>query len=188
MSLNNNFNIHRLERMIILSYSTKAKPVVILSKSDLVSNVNDYINDVKKILPDLDVIATSIITKEGIDEINKYLVYPNCILLIGASGVGKSSIINEIVHNNILKTGEIRDKDDRGRHTTVTRKMILLDNGCKIVDTPGIRSFGMINITDSIQRYYSDVVQIIEKCKFKNCTHHNEPGCAIREALENKTL
>lgn len=188
MSVNNNFNIRRLERLIILTYNTGAKPVVVLSKVDLVDNIKEYVDSVKKVLADIDVITTSIKTKQGINRVKEYLVYPNTILLIGSSGVGKSSLINEILNKEVLKTGEIRNKDDRGKHTTVTRKMIILDNGGKIIDTPGIRSFGMINIEKTINDYYKDVVILAQNCKFKNCTHRSEPGCAIRNELQNGNL
>ncbi len=188
MSLNNNFNLKRLERLIILSYNTGAIPIVILTKSDLVKSTEEYIMAVRKIVPDVSIITSSIITGEGLENIKKFLVCNNKILLVGSSGVGKSSLINMIVGKDILRTSQIREWDDRGRHTTVSRRMIILENGAKIIDTPGIRSFGMINIENAINHYFYDIVKLVEQCKFKNCTHRSEPGCAVRKALENGIL
>lgn len=188
MSLNNNFNLKRLERLIILSYNSGAIPIVVLTKSDLVKSTEPYITEIKKIVSDISVITTSIITGDGFEKIKKFLVFNNKILLIGSSGVGKSSLINTIVGKDILKTSQIREWDDRGRHTTVSRKMIILENGAKIIDTPGIRSFGMMNIENAIDHYFHDIVMLVEQCKFKNCTHRSEPGCAIRNALKNGLL
>lgn len=148
----------------------------------------EYITEIKKIITDIFIITTSIITGDGLEKIKKFLVPNNKILLVGSSGVGKPSLINIIVGKNLLKTSQIREWDDRGRHTTVSRKIVILENGAKIIDTPGIRSFGMINIENAINHYFYDIVKLVEQCKFKNCTHRSEPGCAIRKSLENGLL
>ena len=187
-SLNNNFNINRIERYLSLAWESGAIPVIILTKSDLVSNVQDYIDEVQSIAIGVDVYAISCITENGIEDIKKFFSKGKTIVFLGSSGVGKSTLVNTLYGENVMKTSEIRDDDSRGRHTTTSRNLIMLPNGAMIIDTPGMRELGMWNAESGISKTFQDIEQYIGKCKFSDCTHINEPGCKILEAIENGEL
>ena len=184
-SLNNNFNLHRLERYLSLSWESGAIPVIILTKSDLVENIQEYIEQVESIAFGVDVYAVSCITGYGLDSIKKYFSKGNTIVFLGPSGVGKSTLVNTLYGDNVMKTSDIREEDSRGRHTTTSRNLIMLPNGAMIIDTPGMRELGMWNAENGINKTFQDIEQYIGMCKFSDCTHTNEPGCKILEAIVN---
>ena len=184
-SLNNNFNLHRLERYLSLSWESGAIPVIILTKSDLVENIQNYINQVENIAFGVDVYAVSCITGYGLESIKKYFSKGNTIVFLGSSGVGKSTLVNTLYGDNVMKTSDIREEDSRGRHTTTSRNLIMLPNGAMIIDTPGMRELGMWNAENGINKTFQDIEQYIGMCKFSDCTHTNEPGCKILEAIVN---
>ena len=184
-SLNNNFNFHRLERYLSLSWESGAIPVIILTKSDLVENIQEYIEQVESIAFGVDVYAVSCITGYGLDSIKKYFSKGNTIVFLGSSGVGKSTLVNTLYGDNVMKTSDIREEDSRGRHTTTSRNLIMLPNGAMIIDTPGMRELGMWNAENGINKTFQDIEQYIGMCKFSDCTHTNEPGCKILEAIVN---
>lgn len=184
-SLNNNFNLHRLERYLSLSWESGAIPIIILTKSDLVENIQDYIAQVESIAFGVDIYAVSCITGYGLDSIKKYFSKGNTIVFLGSSGVGKSTLVNTLYGDNVMKTSDIREEDSRGRHTTTSRNLIMLPNGAMIIDTPGMRELGMWNAENGINKTFQDIEQYIGMCKFSDCTHTNEPGCKILEAIIN---
>lgn len=187
-SLNENFNLRRLERYLSLSWESGALPVIILTKRDLVEDYEAYIDEVKGIAIGVDVYAISTKTNEGLEEIEKYFSKGNTICFLGSSGVGKSTLLNTLYGTEIMKTSEIREDDSRGRHTTTSRNLIKLPNGAMIIDTPGMREIGMWNVDEGFDKTFQDVEAFLGNCKFSNCTHTNEPGCAILEAIENGEL
>ena len=187
-SLNNNFNINRIERYLSLAWESGGIPVIILTKSDLISNVQDYIDEVQSITFGVDVYAISCINKNGIEDIKKYFSKGNTIVFLGSSGVGKSTLVNTLYGEEVMKTSEIREEDSRGRHTTTSRNLIMLPNGAMIIDTPGMRELGMWNAESGINKTFSDIERYSQMCKYSNCTHTNEPGCRILEAIENGEL
>lgn len=187
-SLNNNFNLHRLERYLTLSWQSGAIPVVILTKRDLVEDYENYVNQVKNIAIGVDVYAISCKTKEGIEDIKKYFAKGKTIVFLGSSGVGKSTLVNTLYEKEIMKTSEIRKEDSRGRHTTTSRNLIMLPNGAMIIDTPGMRELGMWEVSEGLDKTFQDIEQYFGQCKFSDCTHTNEPGCKILEAIENGEL
>lgn len=187
-SLNNNFNINRIERYLSLAWDSGGIPVIILTKSDLVQNVQDYIDEVQSIAFGVDVYAISCINKNGIENIKKYFSKENTIVFLGSSGVGKSTLVNTLYGEEVMKTSEIREEDSRGRHTTTSRNLIMLPNGAMIIDTPGMRELGMWNAESGINKTFSDIECLSQMCKYSNCTHTNEPGCRILEAIENGEL
>ncbi len=187
-SVNNNFNINRIERYLSLAWESGGIPVIILTKSDLVSNIQEYIDEVQDVAFGVDVYAVSTITKEGLDDIKKYFTKGNTIVFLGSSGVGKSTLVNTLYGKEVMKTSEIREDDSRGRHTTTSRNLIMLPNGAMVIDTPGMRELGMWDAEAGISKTFSDVEQYIGMCKYTDCTHTNEPGCKILEAIENGTL
>ena len=187
-SLNNNFNLHRIERYLSLTWESGGIPVIILTKSDLVPNAQEYVEQVENIAFGVDVYAISCNTKEGLENIQKYFSKGNTIVFLGSSGVGKSTLMNTLYGKEIMKTSEIREKDSRGKHTTTSRNLIMLPNGAMIIDTPGMRELGMWNAEAGISETFKDIEELTKMCKFSDCTHTNEPGCKIREAIENGEL
>lgn len=184
-SLNNNFNLHRLERYLSLAWESGGIPVIILTKSDLVENKQEFIDEVQNIAFGVDVYAVSCKTKDGLDNIMKYFKEGNTIVFLGSSGVGKSTLVNTLYGKEIMSTSEIREDDSRGRHTTTSRNLIMLPNGAMIIDTPGMRELGMWKSDNGIDKTFQDIEQYLGMCKFSDCTHTNEPGCKILEAIEN---
>ena len=187
-SLNNNFNLHRIERYLSLTWESGGIPVIILTKSDLVPNAQEYVEQVENIALGVDVYAISCNTKEGLENIQKYFSKGNTIVFLGSSGVGKSTLMNTLYGKEIMKTSEIREKDSRGKHTTTSRKLIMLPNGAMIIDTPGMRELGMWNAEAGISETFKDIEALAKMCKFSDCTNTNESGCKIREAIENGEL
>ena len=187
-SLNNNFNINRIERYLSLAWESGGIPVIILTKSDLVQNVQEYIDEVQSIAFGVDVYAISCINKNGIEDIKKYFSKGNTIVFLGSSGIGKSTLVNTLYGEDVMRTSEIREEDSRGRHTTTSRNLIMLPNGAMIIDTPGMRELGMWNAESGINKTFSDIEHFSKMCKYSNCTHTNEPGCKILQAIENGEL
>ena len=187
-SLNNNFNINRIERYLSLAWESGGIPVIILTKSDLVENAQEYIEEVQNIAFGVDVYAISSVNQEGIENIRKYFTKGNTIVFLGSSGVGKSTLVNTLYGEEVMKTSEVREDDSRGRHTTTSRNLIMLPNGAMVIDTPGMRELGMWDAKEGISKTFSDIEELIGTCKYSNCTHTNEPGCKILEAIENGTI
>ena len=187
-SLNNNFNLNRIERYLSLAWESGGIPVIILTKSDLVSNVQEYIDEVQSVAFGVDVYAISCINKNGLEDIKKYFDKGNTICFLGSSGVGKSTLVNTLYGKEVMKTSKIREEDGRGRHTTTSRNLIMLPNGAMIIDTPGMRELGMWDAKEGISKTFSDIEELISMCKYSDCTHKNEPGCRVLEAIEKGDL
>ena len=187
-SLNNNFNENRIERYLSLAWESGGIPVIVLTKCDLVSDVQTYIDKVQEIAFGVDVYAISCYTNQGLSDLKKYFTKGNTIVFLGSSGVGKSTLLNTLYGKEVIKTSEIREDDSRGRHTTTSRNLIMLPNGAMIIDTPGMRELGMWNAETGINKTFSDIEQLIEMCKYSDCSHTNEPGCKVLEAIEKGEL
>lgn len=187
-SLNNNFNLHRIERYLALSWQSGAIPVIILTKSDLVEDYRKYVSEVERVAIGVDIYAISCKTGQGLEDLKKYFKPRNTLVFLGSSGVGKSTLVNTLVEEEVMKTSEIREDDSRGRHTTTNRQLLMLSNGTMIIDTPGMRELGMWDVSEGLDKTFQDVEQISRKCKYSDCTHTNEPGCAILEAIEKGKL
>lgn len=142
-SLNNNFNVNRIERYLSLAWESGGIPVIVLTKSDFVDNAVEYVDEVQSVAFGVDVYAVSTVTNDGIEDIKKYFEKGNTIVFLGSSGVGKSTLVNTLYGKEVMKTSEIREDDSRGRHTTTSRNLIMLPNGAMIIDTPGMRELGM---------------------------------------------
>ncbi|WP_195262454.1 MULTISPECIES: ribosome small subunit-dependent GTPase A [unclassified Clostridium] len=185
MSLNNDFNIKRLERYIAVAWDSMATPVIILTKSDLCEDINDKVKQIEEIAIGIDIVVTSSINEDGYDEIRKYIKTGVTIAFIGSSGVGKSTLINKIMNKEVLKTNSISE-NDKGRHTTTHRELFVIESGGVIIDTPGMRELGLISA--DVDKSFSNIEELEKQCKFSDCTHKNEPKCAVREAIENGNL
>ena len=186
MSLNNNFNVRRLERYLSVTYESGATPVVILTKSDLCFDVTSKINEVENVARGVDVLAISSLN-DNYETVMKYILPGKTVAFIGSSGVGKSTLINKLTGSERITTREIGN-NDKGRHTTTHRELIALPNGAFVIDTPGMRELGMWDSSDGIDTAFADIEELSRECKYADCTHTFEPGCAVLRAIENGAL
>lgn len=187
-SLNDNFNLRRIERYLALSWQSGAVPVIVLTKSDLINDVEEYIYQVESVAIGVDVYVISCKTGEGLDKLKKYFSAGKTLVFLGSSGVGKSTLVNKLMGEEVMRTGEIREDDSRGRHTTTNRQLLMLPTGAMVIDTPGMRELGMWGASEGLDKTFQDVEQFLGMCKFSDCTHTNEPGCKILEAIDNGKL
>lgn len=187
-SLNHDFNLNRITRYISVALQSGGKPIVILTKADECDNPEAYIAQVKSISEKADVLAISAKTGYGMEQLNVYIQAGKTIVFLGSSGVGKSTLANAIAGEKIMVVSEIREDDSKGRHTTTHRQLIELASGVTVIDTPGIRELGMWDAENGINDTFSDVIQLFSKCKYRNCSHSKEPGCAVNQAIEEGIL
>ena len=186
-SLNQDFSVSRIARYAATAVSGGAVPVAVLTKADLCPDADDAEAKAAALSKDLQVVSISSRTGYGMDRLRKYFRPGVTIALLGSSGAGKSTLINTLAGREIMQTGGIREEDSKGRHTTTHRELIELD-GVSFIDTPGLRELGMIDAAEGIAGTFSDIAELIIQCVFSDCTHRSEPGCAVREALEDGTL
>ena len=182
-SLNQNFNPKRLERYLTLAWQSGATPVILLTKADLVEDSWDYLVQVERVAPGVNTHAVSAHTGYGLPRLNAYLQPGKTVVFLGSSGVGKSSLVNALAGEEIMAVSAIREFDARGRHTTTHRQLIRLQSGVTVIDTPGMRELGMWEASQGLADAFADVERFIGKCRFSDCQHEKEPGCAIRAAL-----
>ncbi|HEX3030194.1 MAG TPA: ribosome small subunit-dependent GTPase A [Clostridia bacterium] len=188
-SLNRDFNMKRLERYLVAAWESGALPVVVLTKADCCDNMSEKLAVAYNSAPGVDVYAISCVTGEGVETIReKYIVPGKTVALLGSSGVGKSTLVNTLAGKEVLKTQEVRADDNRGRHTTTHRELLLLPGGGLILDTPGMRALSLWEAETGMEVMFGDIEELAVQCRFYDCRHENEPGCAIREALESGML
>lgn len=187
-SLNHDFNEKRLERYMTLAWQSGATPIIVLTKADLVEDYEGYIASIGVVAPGVEVYPVSSKTGYGMESLKKYLQPEKTVVFLGSSGVGKSSLVNALAGKEIMGVNGIREDDSKGRHTTTHRQLIMLENGAMIIDTPGMRSIGMWDISTGLGEAFEDVEQYLGTCKFADCKHLTEPGCAIKQAIEEGML
>ena len=182
-SLNQDFNPKRLERYLTLSWQSGAVPVILLTKADLVEDYWDYLTQVERVAAGVNVHVVSARTGQGLPRLNAYLQPGKTVVFLGSSGVGKSSLVNALAGEEIMAVKAIREDDSKGRHTTTHRQLIRLKSGVMVIDTPGMRELGMWEVSEGLADAFSDVESYLGSCRFSDCTHEKEPGCAIRAAI-----
>lgn len=177
-------NIRRLERELVVAWESGATPVIVLTKSDLAENPEEQRTIAEEVSHGVDVILESAVTGHGVDEVRAHMPRGVTAAFLGGSGVGKSTLVNRIVGADVQATQAVRASDDKGRHTTVARELVLIPGGGVIVDTPGMRGLGLWDAEDGLEAAFPEIDALAEHCRFRDCSHTDEPGCAVKRAVK----
>ncbi|GGE57566.1 ribosome small subunit-dependent GTPase A [Priestia taiwanensis] len=187
-ALNGDFNVRRLERYVLLAFESGATPIIVLTKKDLCDDVEVKIQEVEKVAFGIPVIAVNSLEDDGVAEVRKLLSLGVTVALLGSSGVGKSTLLNALIGEEIQHTSEVREGDDRGKHTTTHRELFILPTGGLVMDTPGMRELQLWDGDSSLSATFSDIDELATLCRFHDCKHETEPGCAVQESIESGQL
>ncbi len=186
--LDNDFNLRRIERYLSISWDSGAMPIIVLNKADLSEYIEQQIKEVEAIAFGIPIFAVSATENRGLDKLMTYISKGQTVAFLGSSGVGKSSIINGLLGEERLKVGALRESDGRGRHTTTYRELLLLPNGGIVIDTPGLRELQIWTNEGGLEKVFADIEELALKCRFRDCTHNSEPGCAIQRSIQDGIL
>jgi ribosome biogenesis GTPase / thiamine phosphate phosphatase len=189
-ALDRDYNLNRFERYFTLAESGNIRPVIVLNKTDLISNIDleARLTEIKDRFKDAHVYTTSIAAGTGIADLKKDIKKGLTYCFVGSSGVGKSSIINALLGEDLIKTGEINYQSNRGRHVTTHRELFVLEYGGLLIDNPGLREIGLLDSSAGMNDVFSDIYDLSKKCRYLDCTHQYEPGCAVLDAAKNGAL
>ena len=187
-ALDGDFNPRRVERYLAQCWESGARPVIVLNKSDVCESPQEKLGAMEKGAMGVGVCAVSAKTGMGFDELNKHFARGQTIVLLGSSGVGKSTIVNRLLGLAIQEVREVRELDSRGRHTTTARELFALPNGALLMDTPGLRELQLWDADDGVSQTFADIESLAAQCRFGNCRHDGEPGCAVQAAIEAGAL
>ena len=188
MALDGDFNVRRLERYLAQSWESGAKTVVVLNKADCCADVAARVSEVEQIAPGVPVIAVSAKDGSGFDVLCSLMAPGQTLVLLGSSGVGKSTIVNRLMEREAQATNAVRESDSRGRHTTTSRELFALPSGTLIIDTPGLRELALWEAGDGLRQVFGDIEAISQECRYRDCGHTSEPGCAVLAAIESGRL
>jgi ribosome biogenesis GTPase len=186
-SANRDFNERRLERYVAAVWNSGAEPVVVLNKVDLADDVTPYVEAIERVALGVPVVRVSAASGAGLDELSAFIGEGKTVGFIGSSGVGKSSLVNRLIGRDLQSTQGLRD-DDRGRHTTTSRLLLELPSGGMLLDTPGMRELGLLDDAGGVDVSFADVAAFAEQCRFRDCAHQGEPGCAVEAAVASGEL
>jgi len=187
-SLNRDLSLRRMERYLATAYESGAQPIIVLTKADMCDEVAELVAQVEAIAFGVPVHAVSAVSGEGIGALAAHLAPGTTAVLLGSSGVGKSTLVNALAGQELMDTGAIREDDARGRHTTTHRELIALPSGALVLDTPGMRELGLWKAEEGLSATFADIEALAEDCRFRDCAHQSEPGCAVRAALQTGEL
>ena len=188
VGLDQDFNMRRLERYLALTWSSGAEPVIVLNKADVCDDVGARLADVASVAPGVPIRVLSALARTGLESLSPLLEPGRTVVLLGSSGVGKSTIVNALLGCERQQTGEVRADDQRGRHTTTMRELLVMPAGALLIDNPGIRSVGMWEVEDGLADAFADIAALVQECRFSDCAHGSEPGCAVGRAIAEGTL
>lgn len=185
-ALDANYNLRRLERYLVMINESNITPVIFLSKSDLAGSdeIENMKNEIRKIIPGIEIISFSNNSQQDIEKIKPLFQPSKTYCLLGSSGVGKTTLINNLIDKEMFETKPIREQDGRGRHTTTRRELVLMDNGAIVIDNPGMRELGMISTESGLDNTFAEISELADQCRYKDCTHTVEKGCAVLNAVE----
>lgn len=187
-SLNEDLNLRRIERYLLLTLESGAAPVIVLTKADLCDNLEEKLAEVDTVAMGVPVITVSVMEEKGIDLLKQFLEQGKTIALLGSSGVGKSTLTNYLLGEEKQKVQDIRISDDKGKHTTTHRELILLPDGAILIDTPGMRELQLWESESGLSESFTDIEQAAQNCRFRDCTHENEPGCAVLRLIDEGSI
>lgn len=188
MGLDQDFNLRRLERYLALARGSEAEAVILLTKASLCGDVSARVEEVRAIARDVPVHALDVLAGTGTDVLSTYLRRGETVALLGSSGVGKSTLVNFVMGGDVAATGAVRAGDDRGKHTTSRRELFWTPSGAAVIDTPGMRELGLWGDDADVDEVFADVAEVATRCRFRDCAHAREPGCAVREAVAKGEL
>lgn len=186
--LDRDFNVRRIERYLVVAWESGAAPVIVLNKTDLVDDPERFVADVRSLAPHVPVLAVSCRAPGALDVLRPYIKFGQTGALLGSSGVGKSSIVNGLIGQDLLRTRDVRESDSRGRHTSTTRQLVLLPGEGILIDTPGMRELQLWETGEALGGTFEDIDSLAAGCRFRDCRHRSEPGCAVRAAVVSGTL
>ncbi len=187
-SANHDFNLKRLHRYLAACRQGMVNCTILITKADTTAEIDKYMHAVEMDMPDTEVIPISAKTGWNLEKVSKKMVPGSVSVFLGSSGVGKSTLVNALAGKEIMDVNGIREDDSKGRHTTTHRQMVFLDSGAMVIDVPGMRELALLDAEEGLNQTFVSVSELERMCRFSDCTHQNEPGCAVQEALKNGTL
>lgn len=187
-ALNHDFNLSRIERYLALAHESGCEPVIVLTKQDCCANVDDYLQQLQTLDPLLMVESVNSLDAQSVEKLHRWCKTGQTVAFVGSSGVGKSTLVNTLMHKPLLLTAQAREDDDKGRHTTTSRALFVMTSGGILLDTPGIRELKIADCEKGLNEAFNDISELARQCRFSDCRHQSEPGCMVQKALQQGVI